>query len=192
MTYILGVNLLPSTGEFTYDTVAYLGQRVTETSLTSINRYANGGPLAGTGSTTDYTIALDNLQAEFPGCTTVALVVSWFGNSTDITACQLYPSTTYIGGAFQQASGAADRVALFRPDAEFVGSDRHSAGRRRVHLWRHAVGSIDRALHSRSQVARAAGRVLSLHPDDGERRAVARPHHLQRHRHFERRDDRGR
>jgi uncharacterized protein (TIGR02217 family) len=108
MTYIIGVNLLPSTGEFTYDTVAFLGQRVTETSLTSINRYANGGPLAGTGSTTDYTIALDNLQAEFPGCTTVALVVSWFGNSTDITACQLYPSTTYIGGAFQQASGAAD------------------------------------------------------------------------------------
>ena len=30
MGYINGVNLLPSTGEFTYDTIAYLGQRVTE------------------------------------------------------------------------------------------------------------------------------------------------------------------
>ena len=118
MSYINGVNLLPSTGEFTYDTIAYLGQRVTETSLTSINRYANGGPLAGTGSTTDYTIALDNLQAEFPGCTTVALVVAWFGNSTDITACQIYPSTTYISGTFQQASGAVGCVALFGPDAK--------------------------------------------------------------------------
>ncbi len=44
MSYLLGVNLLPSTGEFTYDTIAYLGQRITESSLTSINRYANGGP----------------------------------------------------------------------------------------------------------------------------------------------------
>ena len=31
MDYIIGVNLLPSTGEFTYDTIPYLGQRVTET-----------------------------------------------------------------------------------------------------------------------------------------------------------------
>jgi len=108
MSYIIGVNLLPSTGEFTYDTVPYLGQRVTETILTSINRYANGGPDSGTGTVTDYTISINNLQAEFPGCTTVAVVVAWFGNSTDITACQIYPSTTYINGTFQQASGAPD------------------------------------------------------------------------------------
>ncbi len=108
MGYINGVNLLPSTGEFTYDTIAYLGQRVTESTLSSINRYANGGPAAGTGSTTDYTISINNLQAEYPGCTTVSLVVAWFGNSTDITACQIYPSTTYINGTFQQASGGSD------------------------------------------------------------------------------------
>jgi uncharacterized protein (TIGR02217 family) len=104
MGYINGVNLLPSTGEFTYDTIAYLGRRVTESSFTSINRYASGGA----GAVTDYTISLDNLQAEFPGCTTVAMVVSWFGNATDITACQIYPSTTYIGGSFMRASGASD------------------------------------------------------------------------------------
>ncbi|HUZ31501.1 MAG TPA: glycoside hydrolase TIM-barrel-like domain-containing protein [Xanthobacteraceae bacterium] len=108
MGYINGVNLLPSTGEFTYDTIAYLGRRATETAFTSINRYANGGPLAGTGSIADYTVAIDNLQAEIPGCTTVAVIVSWFGSSTDISACRIYPSTTYIGGAFAQASGAPD------------------------------------------------------------------------------------
>ena len=107
--FVNGVNLLPSTGEFTYDTIAYLGQRTTETALTSINRYANGGPLAGAGDTTDYSIALDNLQAEIPDCTTVALVVAWFGNSTDVSVCQIYPSTTYINGSFQQASGGADQ-----------------------------------------------------------------------------------
>ncbi len=107
--FVNGVNLLPSTGEFTYDTIPYLGQRTTETVLTSINRYANGGPLAGTGNTTDYSIALDNLQAEIPGCTTVALVIAWFGNSTDVSVCKIYPSTTYINGSFQQASGSADQ-----------------------------------------------------------------------------------
>ena len=108
MGYIPGVNLLPSTGEFTYDTIAYLGQRVTESTLSSINRYANGGPAAGTGSTTDYTISINDLQAEYPGCTTVSLVVAWFSNSTDIIACQIYPSTTYINGTFKQASGGSD------------------------------------------------------------------------------------
>jgi uncharacterized protein (TIGR02217 family) len=104
MGYINGVNLLPSTGEFTYDTIAYLGKRTTEGSLTSINRYASGG----SGTTTDYTIAINNLQSEFPSCATVAVVVAWFGNSTDVTACQIYPSTTYIGGSFQKAAGGAD------------------------------------------------------------------------------------
>ncbi len=108
MSYVLGVNLLPSTGEFTYDTIAYLGRRVTESALSSINRYANGGPLNATGTVTDYSISIGDLQSEFPGCTTVAVVVSWFGNSTDVTACQIYPSTTYIGGTFQQAGGGAD------------------------------------------------------------------------------------
>jgi hypothetical protein len=108
MNYINGVNLIPSTGEFTYDTIAYLGQRVTESVLTSINRYANGGPNNGVGSTTDYAISINELHAQYPGCTTVAVVVAWFGSSIDVTACQIYPSTTYIGGAFQQESGATD------------------------------------------------------------------------------------
>jgi hypothetical protein len=107
-SYICGVNLLPSTGEFTYDTIAYLGQRAAETSFVSINRYANGGPLAGTGDKTDYSIAIDNLQAQAPGCTTVAVVVAWFGSSTDVTGCKIYPSTTYINGTFEQAGGRAD------------------------------------------------------------------------------------
>jgi uncharacterized protein (TIGR02217 family) len=108
VSYINGVNLLPSSGEFSYDTIAYLGQRVTEAIETSINRYAAGGPLSATGATTDYTVALDNLQAEFPDCKTVALVVAWFGNSADVSVCQIYPSTTYIGGTFQQAAGGSD------------------------------------------------------------------------------------
>ncbi len=179
MSYILGVNLLPSTGEFTYDTIAYLGQRVTESTLTSINRYANGGPNAGTGTVTDYTIAIDNLQAQFPDCTTVSLVVSWFGNSTDVTACQIYPSTTYIGGSFQQASAGVRCLALLGADAErrrASSRSRQSGGS--LHLRRHAVGPVDRALHRRFEVARLPRRILSVHADDGGGPAVARAHRL--------------
>ncbi|WOJ88059.1 glycoside hydrolase TIM-barrel-like domain-containing protein [Methylocapsa polymorpha] len=102
MAYILGVNLLPSTGEFTYDSVAYQGQRITEPAMLAINAYA-GQPL----NRTDFDLAIDQLESAFPACVTVAVVVSWFGNSTDASKCQIYPSTTYIGGSFQKWSGTA-------------------------------------------------------------------------------------
>jgi hypothetical protein len=41
-------------------------------------------------------LAIDQLQADFPACTTVAIVCAWFGNSVDASSCQIYPSTTYI------------------------------------------------------------------------------------------------
>ncbi len=104
MGYVKGVNLLPATGEFSYDTLPYLGQRATETALQSINLYASNG----SGTKTDYSIALDDLQAQLPDCETVALVVAWFGDSTDVATCRIYPSTTYIGGIFQQAGGVSD------------------------------------------------------------------------------------
>jgi hypothetical protein len=109
MVYVNGVNLLPSTGEFTYGTVARQGQRVTETELAGINYYYNNSPSAET----DYSVSIDQLAAQFvtpaPAankCTTVAVVVAWFGNSTNITECQIYPSTTYINGSFQKWNGS--------------------------------------------------------------------------------------
>jgi len=102
MGFVNGVNLLPSTGEFTYATTARLGQRVTEAVLTGINFYFAGGP-----PKTDYSYSIDQLQDAFPACTTVAVVCAWFGNSTDAAACQIYPSTTYIdnGSVIDPATG---------------------------------------------------------------------------------------
>jgi len=107
MTYINGVNLLPGTGEFTYDTLAHMGQRVTETSATPINVYASG-TTAGSyaGEDTDFTRSIDALQAEFSGCTTVALIVSWFFDGVTAGSCKVYPSTTYIGGNFSYWTGS--------------------------------------------------------------------------------------
>ena len=184
MGYIIGVNLLPSTGEFTYDTIPYLGQRVTETRLTSINRYANGGPLAGTGTVTDYSIALNKLQAA------VSRLHDRRGRRRlvrQFDRCHRLPDLSVDHLHQRHVSAGLRRLgclALLEPDAIVAGPHPDSAGRRRLHLRRHAVGSIDRPLHPRSEIPRAARRLLSVHPDDGERRALARPHHLQRRRTF--------
>jgi hypothetical protein len=96
VTYINGVNLLPGTGEFTLDTIAHTGQRVTQAVAQPTNFYASGTtPLTYSGESTDFPRAIDDLQASFPGCTTVAIVVSWFFDSTSAGACRVYPSTTY-------------------------------------------------------------------------------------------------
>ncbi len=106
MARVFGVCLLPATGEFTYDTVPAQGARWISGSsyqpIAPINTYYAPG-----GTTTDYSYALDQLRAAHPECTTVALVVSWFGNSTDAASCQIYPSTTYIHGEFESWNGSA-------------------------------------------------------------------------------------
>lgn len=107
MTYIKGVNLLPGTGEFTYDTLAHLGQRLTEPVAVPINVYASGATAGSyAGEDTDFSRSIDALQAQFPGCTTVALIISWFFDSRTAGSCKIYPSTTYIGGNFSCWTGS--------------------------------------------------------------------------------------
>ncbi|MGH6846768.1 MAG: baseplate megatron protein TIM-barrel domain-containing protein [Methylocella sp.] len=104
MGYVNGANLLPATGEFTYATTAHRGQRVTELSMSGIDFYFAGAP-----PKTDYSYSIDQLQTAFPACTTAAIVCAWFGNSDNLSSapCQIYPSTTYIGGAFQKWDGSS-------------------------------------------------------------------------------------
>ena len=98
----IGVNLLPASGEWVYDTIPHRTQQVTQ--ATPVVQNLNAAP---GGTRTDYSIAIDNLQATYPGCRTVSLVCAWFGNSTDATQCAIYPSTTFIGGASQALSNGA-------------------------------------------------------------------------------------
>jgi hypothetical protein len=108
MAFVNGVNLLPATGEFAYATTAHRGQRVTESLMSGIDTYYdtyNGG----TFPKTDYSYSIDQLQAAFPSCTTVAVVCAWFGNSVNLSIanCQIYPATTYVnnGSIINQATG---------------------------------------------------------------------------------------
>ena len=101
--YLAGINLIPGSGEFAYDTVAYNGRLPSASVFTPINTYHAPG-----GARTDVTYALDQLQATLPNCQTIAVVVQWLANSLNAGAAQVYPSTTYIGGAFEPTAGGTD------------------------------------------------------------------------------------
>jgi hypothetical protein len=115
MSFVNGVNLLPATGEFTYGTTPHQGQRAYSGAIMlPVNFYQGlnsvfppSSTYGGTPPSADLTYAISQLQANFPGCTTVAVVCAWFGDSTDITACKIYPSTTYINGTFEKWNGSA-------------------------------------------------------------------------------------
>lgn len=101
---ITGFNLLPSTGEFGYDTLPYRASKwppsAEKRTFLPINTYAGPGT-----KRTDYSRALDALAAQVPGCTTINLLVAWFGSSLDAGACRIYPTTIYINGSFQRLDG---------------------------------------------------------------------------------------
>jgi hypothetical protein len=103
MVKVPGVHLLPSTGEFAYDTLPYLGAQANLSqggaleACQPINTYFAPG-----GTKTDYSYAMDQLQAEHPETVTVSLVCAWFFNTDDTSTCNIYPSTIFLLGAFEQ------------------------------------------------------------------------------------------
>ena len=99
--FISAVNMIPGSGEFTYDTVPFSG-RYPGGAMVPINAYFAPG-----GARTDVMYALDDLQRQLPNCRFVAIVVQWMGSSLDASVCKIYPSSTYLGGAFQPTAGGA-------------------------------------------------------------------------------------
>jgi uncharacterized protein (TIGR02217 family) len=94
--YINAINMIPASGEFTYDTAVWNGKLAGASAYVPINSYYNNsaGSLTFSGAT-DVNVAIAQLQATLPNCTTVALVVQWMGNSLDVSQCKLYPGSTY-------------------------------------------------------------------------------------------------
>ncbi len=101
---VTGVHLLPSTGEFAYDTISAVGFQRGSSGLNNatILNFFSSSP----GAPTDYTNAITQFQADHPECKTVSLVIAWFFNSLDASTCHVYPSTNFILGQFEQWNGA--------------------------------------------------------------------------------------
>ena len=102
---VTGVHLLPSTGEFAYDTISAVGFQRGSSGLNNatILNFFSSSP----GAPTDYTNAITQFQFDHPECTTVSLVIAWFFNSEDASSCNVYPSTNFILGEFEQWMGGA-------------------------------------------------------------------------------------
>ncbi|PHR94311.1 MAG: hypothetical protein COA69_01570 [Robiginitomaculum sp.] len=78
---VVGVDLIPGSGEFAY------GTSITEERLgPGTSRAVNMNNLTGHA---DMEAALDQLQAQLPNCASVTLVVSWFGDDLRAGHCQL-------------------------------------------------------------------------------------------------------
>jgi hypothetical protein len=94
-----GAHLQPSTGEFAYDTLAAVGWQRGSTGFNNatIMNFFNSNPGV---SPTDYSVAMNQLQAQNSECKTISLVISWFFNSEDASTCNIYPSSNFLLGAF--------------------------------------------------------------------------------------------
>ena len=81
---IRGVSLIPGSGEF-----IYAPTEVTRESGRASTTFDNVHTQQGG---TDWSVAIDQLQAALPNAKSVSLVVSWFGTSLDAAQCQLRPA----------------------------------------------------------------------------------------------------
>jgi hypothetical protein len=99
---LTGVHLLPATGEFAYDTISAIGFQRGSNGLNNatVMNFVSSSP----GAPTDYSNAIEQLQSQHPECTTVSLVIAWFFNSEDASTCNIYPSTNFLLGEFEQWS----------------------------------------------------------------------------------------
>ncbi|HUD53507.1 baseplate multidomain protein megatron [Parvibaculum sp.] len=80
---IEAVTIIPGAGEFVYDTRA-TREILSESSSRAINRHSSEGG-------TDWSVALDQLQAVCPNVASASLVVSWFGDDLRCGACTVRP-----------------------------------------------------------------------------------------------------
>jgi hypothetical protein len=103
----IGVHLLPATGEWAYDTVPYIAAQHNFANGTLENAAYTNTNYASGGSKTDYSYAIDQLQAAHSECQTVSIVCAWFFSSEDASSCQIYPSTIYLlGEVWEVVSGS--------------------------------------------------------------------------------------
>jgi hypothetical protein len=81
---VRGIALVPGTGEY-----ALSDKPVAVTRGRGDTEYVN---IHNDCGLPDFTVSLDQMQAELPNCDAVSLVVSWFGDDLRIDRCSLFPA----------------------------------------------------------------------------------------------------
>jgi hypothetical protein len=90
---ITGVNIIPGSGEFAYDTITQYKSNIAQFRKFQIidqkkERINNNTE----SSDADAIVALNQMQKTLPNLKYVSVVVSWFANSLDLKNCQIYPA----------------------------------------------------------------------------------------------------
>lgn len=89
-----GVNMIPGSGEFVYDTtiqykgdiINFDGEKIKDSKKKRINNNADDSNLS------DAVVALNQMNETLPNVRYISVVVAWFANSLDIGTCQIYPA----------------------------------------------------------------------------------------------------
>ena len=82
-TLIKGVNIIPASGEFAYDTDIIRTRR-----FPGIETPQNANSSRGRA---DFSVSMDQLEADLPGVSRAALTIGWFGNDLRAGQCQIRP-----------------------------------------------------------------------------------------------------
>lgn len=89
---ISGVNIIPGSGEFVYDTVVqYKSNTAQFGKFTLIDQNKKRINNNTESSDSDAIVALNQMQKILPNLKYTSVVVGWFANSTDLQNCQIYP-----------------------------------------------------------------------------------------------------
>ncbi len=145
-TRLNGINLIPGASEFGYDPQALI-RTVSAGSSVSENAHSGSGA-------SDWTTALDDLQAVCPNLQQLAIVVTWFGTDLRVGQCQLRPA---VENREKVVDGAEWRVGdVVRSTAELVST----------YLDRPAFGGTpsDAAVIAAIQNLKARGLKVVLNP----------------------------
>ncbi|MDX2095655.1 MAG: glycoside hydrolase TIM-barrel-like domain-containing protein [Alphaproteobacteria bacterium] len=121
---VKSIMLLPGSGEFVYDTQVEYKVNGSSSAAGGILQSGHQVPLnlhTAEGKA-NVLVALDQLQETFPNLEWVGVVANWFGTSTDIASCEIWPCVEY------QANGQTTpddwQVAGFtRGTARLIGND---------------------------------------------------------------------
>ena len=144
------VTMIPASGEFTYATHGIRKGGGGASSPENLNALSD---------TADMVVALDRLQASAPAVESVSLVVAWFGDDLRAGECQVRPGVEVSAKSTSPMSWSVNGIG--REDA-FLVSRRRSGS---PGLRGHAVRLRRRAGDPGDEGLRAAGHLLSLHPD---------------------------
>lgn len=120
---VKSIMLIPGSGEFVYDTqTAY---KITGETVGS-GFVQNGYRLALNQHTADgranVKLALDQLQQTLPNLEWVGVVVNWFGTTTDIATCEIWPCVEYQTGATTEPD-SWQVAGMDRATARLIGND---------------------------------------------------------------------